>query len=124
MAFSATVGNGDAASTQVPRQDPPVAPAASGTAEIAARNSESTATAANPVSKPPQPAGALETLKVEATGESWVDVQDAGGQRRVYGLLERGDSRRVTGRPPFAITIGDTTRVMLRHDGARVDLGP
>lgn len=124
MVSSATAGNDDAASTQVPRQEPPVAPVASGTAEIAARNSESTVTAAKAVSTPPQPAVALETLKIDATGEAWVGVQDAGGQRLVYGLLKRGDSRQVTGRPPFAITIGDTTRVMLRHDGAPVDLGP
>lgn len=109
----ATASNANATSAQMLQQDPPVAAAAaSGAAEIAARRSDGMATAA------------VETLKVDATGESWVDVQDAGGQRLVYGLLERGDSRRVTGQPPFAITIGDTTRVLLRHEGARVDLGP
>lgn len=72
----------------------------------------------------PSQRAALETLKVEASGESWVDVEDASGQRLVYGLLNRGESRRITGRPPFAITIGDATQVRLRHNGSRVDLGP
>lgn len=67
---------------------------------------------------------ALETLKVDASGQSWVDVEDAGGQRLIYGLLKGGESRRITGRPPFDITIGDATQVMLRHNGTRVDLGP
>lgn len=124
MAANATAGNTNAASAQMPPQNPPVALAVSSAAESTVRSSADAATTANAESMPVQPTRASETLKVDATGVSWVDVQDAGGQRLVYALLERGDSRQVTGRPPFAITIGDATRVMLRHDGAPVDLGP
>ena len=121
-----TVGNADAVPVQTPPQDAPAASAPSDEAGIAERSPAGGATTANADPEPgsSQPAVALETLKVDATGKSWIAVQDAGGQRLVYGLLERGDSRRVTGRPPFAITIGDATQVMLHHDGARVDLGP
>ncbi|HET8701993.1 MAG TPA: RodZ domain-containing protein [Nitrococcus sp.] len=102
------------------------APAGGGAAMVDhVPDAKTTVAAIVPESAPPQqPAAALETLKVDATGKSWVDVQDAGGQRLVYGLLERGDSRRVSGRPPFDITIGDATRVVLHYEGARVDLGP
>lgn len=104
-----------------------ITPAASSAAGVEDRKpAGDMATTANavPESTPPQPTQTLETLKVDASGESWVDVQDAGGQRLVYGLLEQGDSRRVAGRPPFEITIGDASQVVLRHEGARVDLGP
>ena len=107
--------------------DGPVVAGASGAAEVAAQQADDDKPTTEPVasdaSTPPLSA-ALETLKVDANGRSWVDIEDAGGQRLVYGLLESGESRRITGRPPFAVTIGDATQVMLRHNGARVDLDP
>lgn len=121
-----TADNVDAASVQASQQNASVASTPSSKPEIAEQSPSVMATTANANPEPrssPRTA-ALETLKVDVTGKSWIAVQDAGGQRLVYGLLERGDSRRVTGRPPFDITIGDATQVILHHDGARVDLDP
>ncbi|EAR21197.1 RodZ domain-containing protein [Nitrococcus mobilis] len=127
MSGAETAGETSAVSPTPQREAPLIPSAKIGTASIA--DHKPAALAATTVGVAPesiaaQRAGALETLKFDASGKSWVTVEAAGGQRLVYGLLERGESRRVTGRPPFRITIGDATQVMLRHNGTRVDLGP
>ncbi|MDN5871121.1 MAG: DUF4115 domain-containing protein [Nitrococcus sp.] len=124
----ATPGNTAEVPVETSRQDPPATLSATSDAvEIAHQKSgggiaTTVDAAAEPVSS--QPAAELAVIKVEASGEAWVDVVDADGQRLVYELLERGDSRRVTGRPPFDITIGNADQVVLQQNGTGIDLAP
>lgn len=129
-AIEATAENAAAVPVQISQAGPPTlsaATAVSNAAEIAQQKSASgivTTASATAEAMPAQTAAGLAVIKVDASGESWVDVVDADGQRLVYDLLERGDSRRVTGRPPFDVTIGNAGQVVLRQNGTRIDLVP
>lgn len=67
------------------------------------------------------PAGS-DRLSFEFTGESWMEVTDATGERLLFGLVGGGQTRTVTGEPPFEIVVGDVGVVTLNHDGQRVPL--
>ncbi len=122
-----TAGEIGTAPPMLQHEDPLISAAASSTVSVADRQPAEDGAAtlgAAPESVAAQRVGTLETLKFDAGGKSWVAVEAAGGQRLIYGLLERGETRRVSGRPPFRITIGDAAQVMLHHNGVRVDLAP
>lgn len=61
------------------------------------------------------------TLMLELTGDSWLEVRDAEGQRLVFGMESRG-VREVVGMLPFDIVIGNTANVSAELDGTLVDL--
>ena len=61
------------------------------------------------------------TLMLELTGDSWLEVRDAEGQRLVFGMESRG-VREVVGTLPFDIVIGNTANVSAELDGTLVDL--
>lgn len=127
MAGEATAENTAAVPVPTSQEDVAALSAANNAVEIPHQKSASgIATTANAAAEPmaPQAATGLGTIQVDANGESWVDVVDADGQQLVYDLLERDDSRRVTGRPPFDITIGNANQVVLRQNGTRIDLDP
>ncbi|MFB4205127.1 MULTISPECIES: RodZ domain-containing protein [Arhodomonas] len=69
----------------------------------------------------PAPAGS-DRLTFEFTGESWMEVTDAAGDRLLFGLVGGGETRTVTGEPPFEIVVGDVSVVSLSHDGQAVPL--
>ncbi|MDN5850943.1 MAG: DUF4115 domain-containing protein [Nitrococcus sp.] len=124
----ATPGNAAEVPVETSQEDAPTTlSVANNAAEIAHQKSAGgIVTTGNPAAEPmpPQPATELAVIKVDASGESWVDVVDADSERLVYDLLERGDSRRATGRPPFDITIGNAAQVVLHQNGTRIDLAP
>lgn len=64
---------------------------------------------------------ATETLRFRFSGESWMEVRDASGERLLFGL-EDGGTREVEGVPPFEIVIGDTENVALEREGESVSL--
>lgn len=75
---------------------------------------------------PAEPPGAApdvaaETLRFRFTGESWMEVRDARGERLLFGLEDSGE-RVVEGVPPFEIVIGDTENVALEREGEPVAL--
>ncbi|PWG64059.1 RodZ domain-containing protein [Spiribacter halobius] len=62
-----------------------------------------------------------ETLRFSFSGESWMEVRDARGERLLFGL-EEGGVREVAGVPPFEIVVGDTQNVSLEREGESVPL--
>ena len=54
--------------------------------------------------------------------ESWVEIRDAAGNRLFSGLNQPGTERSVTGRPPFAIVIGNAAGVRMTYGDRAVDL--
>jgi len=68
------------------------------------------------------PAPGAETLRFRFSGESWMEVRDARGERLLFGLEDSGE-RVVEGVPPFEIVIGDTENVALEREGEPVALG-
>jgi len=74
-------------------------------------------------SSAPSPAAAGEReLELRLSGTSWVEVRDASGRRLVYDLLRPGTVRRVRGRAPFRLVLGDPVAVAVRLDGEAVPL--
>ncbi|WP_440997302.1 RodZ domain-containing protein [Arhodomonas sp. SL1] len=70
----------------------------------------------------PAVGGPGETLEFRFSGESWMEVTDARGERLLFGLIQGGESHSVAGEPPFRIVIGDVQAVTLRYDGNPVAL--
>lgn len=94
---------------------------------------------AEPAAPPPRPAAAPAprttaperaasagtaeaALELRLRGTSWVEVRDATGRRLVYDLLRPGTVRRVRGRAPFRLVLGEPTAVEVRLDGEEVPL--
>jgi cytoskeleton protein RodZ len=61
-------------------------------------------------------------LTLTVSGESWVDIRDAGGGQVLRGLISGPDPRSVSGQPPFTLVIGDAGAVSLQYDGEPVPL--
>ena len=75
--------------------------------------------------KAPDPVPGLPTrgdLVVNTTRDSWVDIKDARGQRLWSGTLKKGKTVAVTGRPPYALLIGNAPGVTLSFRGNPVDV--
>jgi cytoskeleton protein RodZ len=84
---------------------------------------------AAPAMTPAVPAaGAAEagarTLSFRFAKESWLEVRDASGKLLVSKLNKPDSSLSVSGRPPFALVIGNARAVQLEYDGKAVDLKP
>ncbi|HET9664442.1 MAG TPA: helix-turn-helix domain-containing protein [Burkholderiales bacterium] len=56
--------------------------------------------------------------------DSWVQVQEAGGRSVFTRLNPAGTEQRVTGKPPFALVIGNAAGVRLSYNQQAVDLEP
>ncbi len=59
---------------------------------------------------------------LQFSGDSWVEVRDASGQRLAYRLFHAGERLPLKGQPPYDMLIGDHTQARLRMDGQVVDL--
>ncbi len=95
----------------------------SGDAGEVAPAEESAASAASGdiESSQPSQSGSGE-LVFELSGESWMEVTDARGERLLFGLVRDGGGRTLRGEPPFDIVIGDVSAVSLRYNGDPVPL--
>lgn len=71
---------------------------------------------------PVQPAKA--NLSMEFSGDSWVEIYDAGEQRLMFELVRKGETRTLSGRAPFRILLGVTPNVHIRVNGAVFDKTP
>ncbi len=113
-----------------PQSEPasaPVAAVAPAASTVASASPASAAAAlpapvaSKPASAPVAQAG-QKTVRVQASGDSWVSVLDADGKKLVYGLVRAGQSQEVRGVPPFKLKIGNAPQVVLSYDGAVIDL--
>ncbi|AOU98216.1 hypothetical protein BI364_09835 [Acidihalobacter yilgarnensis] len=69
-------------------------------------------------------AAGLSQLRLNLTHRSWVQIDDANGKQLVYGLLDTGTQRLLTGAAPFSIFLGYAQGVQLSIDGHAIDIAP
>ena len=69
----------------------------------------------------PQPLP-LATLTMTFSGDCWVNVVDATGERIAYGVKVAGKVMPLTGVPPFEITLGAPHVVSIIYNDQPVDL--
>jgi len=72
-------------------------------------------------SEPREPQPGDQTLALVFTGESWMEISDATGDRLLFGLLGEGEER-LRGQPPFEVVVGDVNSVVIEFEGEPVDL--
>ena len=83
-----------------------------------------------PAAQPPapQPAPAVvaggKTIRLHFNGDSWVEIRDARGRIVMQRLNAAGSDAEVSGRPPFAVIVGNAPEVRLYYDGRQFDLEP
>jgi cytoskeleton protein RodZ len=56
--------------------------------------------------------------------ESWVEIRDRSGKAIFSQLNRRGTEKRVNGRPPLSVIVGNSHGVRLTYDDQPVDLAP
>jgi cytoskeleton protein RodZ len=64
------------------------------------------------------------TVKLRFRGESWVEIKDRSGRVLLSRVNTRGSEAEVSGRPPFAIVIGNAPDVQLTYDDREFPLEP
>jgi cytoskeleton protein RodZ len=62
-------------------------------------------------------------LTIVCRKESWIEVSVA-GSKQLSGTVRAGETRSVTGRPPFDILIGNAGGVSVQYNGVDIDLAP
>lgn len=96
----------------------------------------------SPVIKKAPPAEVIVTEKVQApvvqpeitkhgvelvlnfSADSWVEVKDSKGEKLLYDLYRKGQSKQVTGTPPFNIFLGNAAGVTVEYNGQAYDVSP
>lgn len=56
------------------------------------------------------------------TGDCWVNIYDATGERIAWGVKESGYIMRISGQPPFSITLGKPELVEIVYNDVSVDM--
>jgi len=59
-------------------------------------------------------------LELSLRADSWVEIEDANGQRLEFDLLREGQTRAYGGRPPFRLLLGRGSAVAVSLDGEPV----
>ncbi|MDT0498710.1 DUF4115 domain-containing protein [Algiphilus sp. W345] len=62
------------------------------------------------------------TLRFE--DNSWVRIQDADGRMLLSGLVRKGATHTLDGKPPFALFLGYAPGVSVQYQGRAIDLAP
>ena len=70
------------------------------------------------------PSTPVAALVLEFSGDSWVEIYDAGERRLVYEAVHAGETRIVKGQAPFKLMLGAVKSVQVRLNGARFDMAP
>ncbi|RLK50219.1 cytoskeleton protein RodZ [Alkalispirillum mobile] len=68
-----------------------------------------------------QPEGAL---VLHISGNTWLEVRDASGDRLMVGNYSGDETHHLEGEAPYALVIGNAGQVRVEYDGESVDLGP
>ncbi|WP_194786628.1 helix-turn-helix domain-containing protein [Rhodocyclus gracilis] len=98
-------------------------PANAATSAAASKPLAAAAPSAPAASSTP-PAASDAQLTFNFAQPSWVEVRDRSGQIVFSQLSPAGSERRVDGRPPFTLVVGNATHVTVRYKGKSVDLSP
>lgn len=69
------------------------------------------------------PAGA-ETLEIQTTADSWVEIIGANDEKIEMDLLRAGSRRTYHGSAPFHLLLGRASSVEVLHNGEKVNLAP
>ena len=56
-------------------------------------------------------------LRLELTGESWVEVYDSRGERLYYDVASAGSVQSIEGRPPLRVVLGNAAAVAVQVNG-------
>lgn len=89
-----------------------------------------TATSADPDTATPASADTTEQapaagpLTLRFDDNSWVRIQDADGRMLLSGLVRKGTTRTLDGKPPFALFLGYAPGVSVQYQGRAIDLAP
>lgn len=67
-------------------------------------------------------AATTDSLRVAFTGNCWVSITDANGQRLMVGLKTPGQSATLSGTAPFSVKLGAPEHVQLHYHGKSIDL--
>ncbi|MGB0513396.1 MAG: helix-turn-helix domain-containing protein [Wenzhouxiangellaceae bacterium] len=73
-----------------------------------------------PVTTIEPPADPRERLALELVADSWVEIEDADGQRLEFDLLRAGTRREYLGMPPFTLLLGRANAVSISLQGQSV----
>ncbi|MGP9677647.1 RodZ domain-containing protein [Halomonas sp. AOP27-A1-41] len=68
------------------------------------------------------PAGNPGQMELTFNEQSWTEIFDANNQRVFVGLQTPGTNVTVEGVPPFRLTVGNATGVVLRYQGEQINL--
>ena len=81
-------------------------------------------TAAAPVEEPKKaPVEAQKNeIMISLSNDSWVDLRDSTGKRLIYDLLRSNKQKRVTGKPPFKVFLGNAKGVRIEYNGELIDV--
>ncbi len=106
--------------TEAPRLDAPVS------APPEADNAPITASMAPRLNREPTPVAAEATpaLKLEFTGDSWVEIDDPQGQNIERGLLNAGQERSFQAGQVGRVKLGNVTAVQVQQGGSTVNMTP
>lgn len=102
---------------------PTTLPAPPPAAEAALRP-EAAVASAIAVPPPSQASGGEGRLRMEFSGESWVEIRDKDGKLLMSQLNSTGSRRIVSGRVPLSLVIGNAANVRLTYNDKPVDLKP
>ena len=64
----------------------------------------------------------LQALELVATGTVWVEISDSTGRRLEFNNLSNGVRKSYSGKPPFALKIGNAAYANLIAGGKAIDL--
>lgn len=79
------------------------------------------------IAAPPSPqlsSGGEGRIRLEFSGESWVEIKDGDGKMLMSQLNPTGSRRVVSGRSPLSLVIGNAANVRLIYNDKPVDLKP
>jgi len=79
----------------------------------------STVAEVEPVISEPEPQ--LSTLVLKFADDSWVEINDAQGERLYMDVAKAGQSKTVVGEPPFKMLFGNAPAVTLEYNGKIYD---